>query len=566
MAGDDKDIIYVDIDDEITAVIDKVEVAGKKIVALVLPKRATVFQSIVNMKLLKRSAEEAGKNVVLITSESNLLPLAGAVGMHVAKTLQTKPEIPQAPDANEPVEPPEEAAELDNTTPGDFDPDKEATQPVGELATRAAAESPATVAGVETLELDNEPEPAAAAPAAAQPPVKAKKDKKLRVPNFTRFRKRLILAGLIIILLIAALIFALKVLPRARINVKTNAQAINSAQTITLDTKADSLDPAQKIVPAKTEQEQKTATQTAQASGQQNKGNKASGSVTMTEPCSPTPPSSVPAGTGVSSGGLTYITQSTVSFTPTLNGGSCVYSGSSDIAAQNPGANYNTGSTSFNVNSRSNLNAQGSASGGSDNIVKVVQQSDINTARQKLETQDAGAVQKELVGRLKSDGLFAITATFSTGHPSVTTSANAGDTANNVTVTETITYVMYGARENDLKKLIDNDVKTQIDPAKQSVLDEGLDGATFKVVSPGGSSEQVSLDATATAGPHLDTASLKQQVAGKKSGDIQSIIKDNPGVTGVDVHFSPFWVSTAPKNPDKISIKFAKPKAASSND
>src|SRR4051794_14355814 len=92
-----KDTIYIDVDDEITSIIDKVDNAKQKVVALVLPKRASSLQSTVNMRLLKRSATSAGKNVVLITSESALLPLAGVAGLHVAKNLQSKPEIPPHP-------------------------------------------------------------------------------------------------------------------------------------------------------------------------------------------------------------------------------------------------------------------------------------------------------------------------------------------------------------------------------------------------------------------------------------------------------------------------------------
>jgi hypothetical protein len=92
-----KDTIYVDVDDEITSIIDKVDGAKQKVVALVLPKRATVLQSVVNMRLLKRSSEKANKNVVLITSEEALMPLAGAAGLHVAKNLQSTPAIPISP-------------------------------------------------------------------------------------------------------------------------------------------------------------------------------------------------------------------------------------------------------------------------------------------------------------------------------------------------------------------------------------------------------------------------------------------------------------------------------------
>src|SRR4051812_30157979 len=115
MATNDKDTIYIDIDDEITGIIDKLKGSGGKVVALVLPKRAAVFQSIVNMKLLKRAADSAKKNVVLITSEAGLLPLAGVAGVHVAKSLTSKPEIPAAPqsidDSEEMVQ--EDAAEAD---------------------------------------------------------------------------------------------------------------------------------------------------------------------------------------------------------------------------------------------------------------------------------------------------------------------------------------------------------------------------------------------------------------------------------------------------------------------
>jgi hypothetical protein len=61
-----KDIIYIDVDDEITGIIDKIENSEHKVVALVLPKRTASLQSTVNMKLLARSAEAADKNPVLI--------------------------------------------------------------------------------------------------------------------------------------------------------------------------------------------------------------------------------------------------------------------------------------------------------------------------------------------------------------------------------------------------------------------------------------------------------------------------------------------------------------------
>jgi hypothetical protein len=144
MSSAQKDVIYIDIDDEITSIIDKVNASKQKIVALVLPKRATVFQSIVNMKLLKRTADTTKKRVVLITSEAGILPLAGAVGMYVAKTLQSKPAIPAGPKLGDtPVNIP-----VDDVS--DEPPELDPTKPIGELAGVDEEE--------EAIEVDNDEE------------------------------------------------------------------------------------------------------------------------------------------------------------------------------------------------------------------------------------------------------------------------------------------------------------------------------------------------------------------------------------------------------------------------
>ncbi|HSX53017.1 MAG TPA: hypothetical protein VLF90_01450, partial [Patescibacteria group bacterium] len=129
-----KSTIYIDVDDEITSIIEKVGDSKHKIVALVLPKRAAVLQSIVNMKLLKRTGDADKKRVVLITSEAGLLPLAGAVGLHVAKTLQSKPAIPPPPDM---ASKDEALVDASDDEP-DEEPDLDDSKSIGELAGVAA--------------------------------------------------------------------------------------------------------------------------------------------------------------------------------------------------------------------------------------------------------------------------------------------------------------------------------------------------------------------------------------------------------------------------------------------
>ena len=562
MADKSKDVIYIDIDDEITSVIDKVRGSDGKILALVLPKRASVFQSVVNMKLLKRAADESKKRLVLITSETGLLPLAGAVGVHVAKSLQSKPEIPAAPDANdaelsidedEPLEGPEEVTA---ETAGD--------KPIGELAGPAAAVPLATDDAMETVELDNEEEDGASKAVSAAPlPLAAKKNKKLAVPNFDRFRLWLALGILGIIALIVLLFIALTVLPKAAITIKTNASNVNTNTNLTLDTAAQTLDEANNVVPAKQVTEQKNYTQTASATGQANKGDKASGTVTVSVTCT-VPPADVSAGTGVSSGNLTFIMTDDLSFTSvSASSGHFVCSGDVPVKAQQGGSNYNLPANSkFTIAGYPSMSGSNddAFTGGTDNIVKVISQADIDGAKSKITSQDSG-VKSDLQKQLSQAGYYAVMATFNGGTPNVTTSANAGDTADSVTVTEVISYTLLGAHKSDLATLIDNQIKGQIDTSKQSILDDGLTKADIKVTNSADKTTQLNLQATGVVGPDIKTDTVKQLAAGKKSGEVKSTLTSQPGITDVTVKLSPFWVSSVPKKTSKITVTIAKPTA-----
>lgn len=157
-----KDTIYIDVDEEITGIVGMVGNSPKKIVALVLPKRANTLQSIVNMKLLKRTADQTDKQVVLITSEPRLFPLAGAAGVHVAPNLTTKPYLPPVPGAG---------------SPGDDQADSQVDMntPVSQVAPDAKFAD-----DQDSIEIDNTAKPEAL----KDSPAKPKSNKKFKIPNF----------------------------------------------------------------------------------------------------------------------------------------------------------------------------------------------------------------------------------------------------------------------------------------------------------------------------------------------------------------------------------------------
>lgn len=525
-----KDTIYIDVEEEITGIVGKVQNSPKDIVALVLPKRANVFQSVVNMKLLKRTAEQAGKKVVLITSESRLLPLAGAVGVFVAANLTSKPYVPLSPKAGE-----------NAAAAGSEDVSIDPETPVSQLAPEAKFADD----GAEGMEIDNtKPK----TPSSGKAPKSS--GSKLKAPSFSKFRKRLIFGGVALVALIAFLIWAFAFAPHAEVTVRANTKDL----PLNIELRADKTEnakgnPADKVVRATTSELVKDDSETVPASGEKNNGKKASGSADFNAgECSGDIPKNIPKGTGISYNGLTFTTQQTVSFQPdTSSGTSCYWTGDANISAQEGGEKYNTNNVGFSVNGRSDVSAQGSTSGGTDKIVKVVSDIDVRKAKERLNSKQNTA-QDELEKKLSDDGFTAVEDSFDAGNTKYTVAPAVNSEADEVTVKSTTTYKMLGLNTEDIKKAIEEEVKNQQEGGtSQSILSDGLNSANFKILSESDDSAIVTLEATVVVGPDVDENAIKAQIEGKKNGEAQDILNGISGFSEAQVDISPFWVTKVPK-------------------
>lgn len=542
MANPSKDTIYIDIDDEITAIIDKLKSSDKKIVALVLPKRATVLQSIVNMKLLKRTADDSKKNLVLITSEAGVLPLAGAVGVHVAKTLQSKPAIPVTAQLNNsPVD-----VDGDDIADVEVDPQKS----IGELAEE------------EAIEVDNDDKPEAALAAAGAAAKSGKK--KIKIPNFDKFRLKVVLGVLALILIIVGLFFATQVMPKARVVVKTDSNSLDSELKLTVNPKATTVNEEGTVVPGIPKDVKKTDTESIPTTGQVDKGEKASGSVTLTNCSKSDETLIVPSGTAVTNSNLSFITQAEVSIPPSnfTGGGVCKNDSSKqvNVVAQAGGDKYNiSGGRAFIVAGFSSVTGTDSSAmaGGTSNITKVVAQKDIDDARQKIQDR-SDAARDELLEEMESLGIIGIRETFATkAEPVVTTTPKVNEEGANVTVSVVTTYTLLGVKKDDLKPLVEKSVDGKYDKTKQVILDNGLDEARVIVDEKKPNGEAlITLRLQVLAGPQLDENAIKNEIAGKKKSQSLTAIQSRPGIKEAQITYSPFWVSSTPKKTSKITVVF----------
>ena len=211
-----KDVIYIDAEDDITAIISKVKSSNERIVALVPPKQVGVLQSAVNLRILARVAKTVDKHLVLITSNSALLPLAAAAELPVAKNLQTKPVVPELP----------------ATKPDDDDDIIDgANLPIADHAATVPESRRPAPAPAHRSPLQSTAPPATRgttpSPEAAQT---AKK-----VPNFNDFRKKLFIGGGIGVLLLAIILWATFIAPHATIEIaaKTSDERLQTSVSLT---------------------------------------------------------------------------------------------------------------------------------------------------------------------------------------------------------------------------------------------------------------------------------------------------------------------------------------------
>lgn len=533
-----KDVIYIDVEDDITNIVSKIKDSKARIVALVPPKRVGILQSAVNMRLLNRAAENAEKRIVLITSDQALSGLAAAARIPVAKTLQSRPEIAEIP-----------AIDVDD---GD-DVIDGSEIPVGELADKATpkARNKADDA-IDTAIAEDEK------PSKPVKPAKSAGKGKSKVPDFNVFRKKLVLIGGGIALFIVFMVWAIWFAPHATvvITAKTTTSTVDKSVTLKQDGKVDA---ANNIIKSLRQEQKKDISVDFTPTGKKKVGEKASGSMKLIRTSVSSLTITIPAGTSFSSGDYTFVSTepATLSGTSIGPGGVIQSSATVQVQATQVGSEYNLSSRSYSSNV-SGFSAVGSSmNGGSSREVTVVSAADVAKAKAKLDAQKDPSLQSAVKALFPSSSIVineSYQEARSNPTPSVAVDHEASGT---VQLKTTVTASMQGIDRSDMKQFLEDTLKKEIGSKKnQKIYNDGSNEVKFAQYSERNNAVQVRLTANAKIGPEIDEHKVKEQVKGRNYGDVQSSLESIEGVQDVDTKFSPFWVRTVPNNDKHISIEF----------
>ena len=559
-----KDVIYIEPEDDITDIISKLRASRSKVVALVPPKKIGVLRSAVNTKLISKAAKSAKKVVVIVTTDSSLVKLSASAGIPVAKNLSSRPKLPS------------EISEED----------VEKSEPIEEKASEKTEIKPEDI---------EEKKPEEKKPEAKSPKKKDKKDKKKSdeskkdLPFFQRYKKWIIFGSVGAVFLILLGIWAFAIAPSAKISVQIRTTSNNFSEAVSFTTNNGAASAKDgKFLLENKEYKQENAV-TFEATGKKDVGEKATGSLKV-EVYVPEPDATaaIPAGTIFANNGLSFATVSLASVAWVSDDSAsatieqcdnaseiekadltrivkrdgykgCLLTIKVEVIATESGDKYNISPTSsgwttnYNGLYRSIYN-KSSFTGGTSKLITIVQESDIVSAKAALAAKITGDGKSKLMASIPEE-LMPLESTYKENAGEATAAPGVGEeVGSGVTpkLTSTTTYTILTLNKKELTSFVED--KTKATLAADQKIYETTEPFLERFMDDGNGGYTARLKATTKVGPTVTEADILEKAKGRKIGELQSQLKSINGVSSCKVDPSFFWVTTIPNDANKITV------------
>lgn len=572
-----KEVIYLEPEDDITDILTKLQQAEQKLVALVPPKKATMLRSAVNMKLVARVAKECEKVAVIVTADPAIIKMAMAAKIPVAKTLQSRPMVP----TEESVKASEREEQVIDEETGDFSDEideksKKSQKDHAKMVSKASSvDSDARKSeAADTLDLTEESleNDAKGAKNGKKPGQKSKNG--LKVPSFEKYRKWIMIGVPAAIVLIIALVWAFVFAPAATITVAISSTSSNFNETVRFTTDPAAENVSEGVFYAEQQSLEEKYNTEFNATGEADKGDKAKGVIRVTYSLAVSEYKGagfkffVPEGdVFTTSDGLKYratTTSSTISWdgenlpitgcdnspVSNMNSGVCIKTFEVPVEAEQGGEDYNIAAGArWSAYDGAPVSNPSAISGGTTHMVKVVSEDDVKKVKESLVSEHESEGRSHLFEDLKED-MVAIDSSFKAEAGDVDATPAVGDEVGSSTTPKATVPVKYTVYTVDLNK-IEEYIK------QKAELEEGQ-----KIYSIGkpyferftSIEENARLKTTLTTGPTVTEDDIFEKVKGHKTGEVQSLLRPINGVSSVEVRTPYFWVWSVPTDRSKVTI------------
>ncbi|MCL2444953.1 hypothetical protein FWD07_02430 [Candidatus Saccharibacteria bacterium] len=536
-----KDVVYIDVEDDITDVVSKVKVSKEAIVALIPPKRIGMLQSVVNLKLLARTAKTMKKRVVIISNNPALEPLAAVAQIPIAKTLQSRPEIPAL------------AEEMKDDLRADAEVIDGEKISIGEFAGKKVVDEDEKARDevIDKVSLEDDE------------PNKEKKKKAKKIPDFGKFRKKLIIAGAAAVMLIGVLVWAFVFAPSATVVVGTRTSNVDFEEVVTLVRNESEVDVDEGVLLMRRFELVKTEEVEFEATGSRYVGERATGTLTLERNMGGTAPIIVPVGAMFqTAAGQAFVTTSTATIPAAIppavgNEWTMPDPVVVNVQAIDIGDEYNIAATAF-TPPVSGFTARGSAmSGGTRRAITVVTQEDFERARGMLMGVNEATAREELFESFRRSYLPIETSLSRDVRDPVVSPELGEEVEGRATLTAETVHVAYGVSRRQVEELITSRVEDEIEEMEgQRVYDLGMDRVFLTNCQIVSGRSSCRMRTVAEIGPDISEEYVRDAARGERFGEVQRRLEAIEGVREVDVEFSFFWVRVVPNNDARIHVRF----------
>lgn len=567
-----KKTIYLEIDEEITSVVDKIKKTEEAEIFLVMPKGSTLLQSVINLKLLKKQAEKAKKDILIVTNDRLGKVIARQIGIlvynHIDKNgtpqgMSETADITVKEDDNEKDNETENAQTDDDDSPlvsaGGRSKDKEE---IKKAYYSKEDEDDDMDADIELPKLSKKEIGENAAPedeeeTANKNDVKNGKEK-INIGSHKMLWS--ILIGLPIV--VAALVFIF--LPRVEIVIALASEKLPIDTQFTVAKDVLRVDGKTKTVPGLFVSDNKEETKEFDSKGTKDVGTKAGGFINIYNEWDSDTVKLV-KGTKVKSADQKVFLLASDVIVPGVkrqNGVDVPGQAEVKVEASDPGNSYNIGATTFTVVNltpaeQKSIYGKSNAvmSGGSSKTVKIVSQDDFNKAKESFSKEITENYQKKIMDenkeyRLVKDAIV-INIEEAASEPAV------GSATEKFRLKLKVSYKAVAFKENDLKELLVQILEKEVS-AEKEVHTSQIDSNKFVLASKIDKDTSEALfrfSADVDLIPSIDRDKLKKSLVFKNTKTIKDQINEYESVKSVDFKFWPFQMSNMPLISRNIVIK-----------
>ncbi len=575
-----QEVLYINVDDEITSILDKIRQQRAREIFLVVPQGATFLNSVLNLKILKREVEKLGKSLVVVTPNDQK-----------AKTI-----VERAGLKTEDYQ----RLHYGHETDGSLGDEQYYQQEVREASEKAVQEvgrenlsvgsktfySQAGASSQPPASFNNPPTSSSSSTSSFNQTPSSPSEATINDKEYNYFhqktsssrkkhRKKKSKKGKIFFWLLALVLlfslggggYYLANYPKLLVKIEPRSQSVREEVKVLVDSQAEKVDPDQKVIPGEylemTVSKKKEFKTTGQKVLDKN-GAKARGVVIIRNYYSDKPQPLVKTTRVLSqSGKLFRLTKSVI--VPGKKGeepGEIAV----PVEADKPGQEYNIGPETFTIEGfkggpkyeKFKVEAKGPMTGGvtssEHKVVAAVSKSDLDKARKiTLEELDK-ELKEEIQKRIGSDKAFLESA--------VEKEVVASESSHlQDSITDSFTYtVTYKLKlitffRRDLEKLAKYLVEKKLGPLfavdEQSIkfqLKRGIADFNKKTMT-------AYADLQARGWFKINEEELKNKLINKNLSELKAVLGEKNGIKKASINLAPSWVSHSPKQPEKIQLE-----------